>query len=163
MDESKELQGLPSADQAQSVEVQTPPPEKFKPEDAELVFGLIYAAGTHIEPVIDALKDYTRRFGYAPIEIRISDYIKEHLNIKVDDKSEADRIESLIKGGNQICFDTKRKDFLALAAVAKIAETRQRERDGSPKPRPRTAYIIRSLKRPKKPPRSEESIIAAFS
>jgi deoxycytidylate deaminase len=123
-------------------------PENFQPNDAELVFALAYAAGTHIEPVIDALKDYVRRFGYTPQEIRISEYIQQHLKIVIHDKSEADRIESLIKGGNQICFDTKRKDFLALAAVAQIAESREKEGDGSPKPKPRTAYVIRSLKRP---------------
>jgi deoxycytidylate deaminase len=133
----------------QATELQAPVPEQFRPEDAELVFGLVYAVGTHIEPVVDALKDYIRRFGYIPQEIRISKYITDHLNIKVDDKSEADRVESLIKGGNQICLETKRKDFLALAAAAKIAESREQENDGSPKPRPRTAYIIRSLKRPK--------------
>lgn len=122
--------------------------ESFRPEDAELVFGVVYAAGTHIEPIVDALKDYIRRFGYSPQEVRISDYIRKRLKIAVSDKSEADRIESLIKGGNQICRETKRKDFLALAAVAEIAEHREQEPDGSPKPRPRTAYIIRSLKRP---------------
>jgi deoxycytidylate deaminase len=122
--------------------------ESFRQEDAELVFGVVYAAGTHVEPVVDALKDYIRRFGYTPQEVRISDYIKKRLKIDVSDKSEADRIESLIRGGNQICRDTKRKDFLALAAVAEIAEQREVEGDGTPKPRPRTAYIIRSLKRP---------------
>ncbi|MGA7219248.1 MAG: anti-phage dCTP deaminase, partial [Candidatus Sulfotelmatobacter sp.] len=131
-----------------SAEPLAPPPDQFRPEDAELVFGLVYAVGTHIEPVVEALKDYIRRFGYLPQEVRISKYITEHLRIKVDEKSEADRVESLINGGNQICLETKRKDFLALAAVAKIAEGREQEEDGSPKPRPRTAYIIRSLKRP---------------
>jgi len=123
-------------------------PESFRPDDAELVFGLVYAAGTHIEPIVEALKDYVRRFSYSPIEVRISDYIKKRLNIEVSNKSEADRVESLIKGGNQICRDTKRKDFLALAAVAEIAEQREQEPDGTLKPKPRTAYIVRSLKRP---------------
>jgi deoxycytidylate deaminase len=122
--------------------------ESFGPEDAELVFGMVYAAGTYVEPIIETLKDYLRRFGYTPREIRISDYIKKKLRIEVSDNSEADRIESLIKGGNQICRETKRKDFLALAAVAEVAEHREQEADGSPKPRPRTAYIVRSLKRP---------------
>ncbi|MFI5102903.1 MAG: anti-phage dCTP deaminase [Terriglobales bacterium] len=122
--------------------------ESFRPEDAELVFGVAYAAGTYIEPIVEALKDYIRRFGYLPQEVRISEYIKKRLKIEVSDNSEADRIESLIKGGNQICRDTKRKDFLVLATVADIAEHRELEADGSPKPRPRTAYIVRSLKRP---------------
>lgn len=130
----------------------TEPPQKsaesFRPEDAELVFGVAYAAGTHIDPIVVALKDYIRRFGYSPQEVRISEYIKKRLKIEVSDNSEADRIESLIKGGNQICRDTKRKDFLVLATVAEIAEHRELEADGSPKPRPRTAYIVRSLKRP---------------
>lgn len=120
----------------------------FRSEDAELVFALAYAAGTHIDPVVDALRDYIRRFGYNPREVRISDYIKKRLKIQLREESEADRIDSLIRGGNQICRMTKRKDFLALAAVAQIAEDREQENDGAPMPRPRTAYIIRSLKRP---------------
>jgi deoxycytidylate deaminase len=112
------------------------------------VFGVVYAAGNHIDPVVDALKDYIRRFGYLPQEVRISEYIRRRLKIEVSNTSEADRIESLIRGGNQICRETGRKDFLSLAAVAEIAEQREQETDGSPKPRPRTAYIVRSLKRP---------------
>jgi deoxycytidylate deaminase len=112
------------------------------------VFGVVYAAGNHIDPVVDALKDYIRRFGYLPQEVRISEYIRRRLKIEVSNTSEADRIESLIRGGNQICRETGRKDFLSLAAVVEIAEQREQETDGSPKPRPRTAYIVRSLKRP---------------
>jgi hypothetical protein len=77
--------------------------ESFRPEDAELVFGVAYAAGTYIEPIVEALKDYIRRFGYLPQEVRISEYIRKRLKIEVSNSSEADRIESLIKGGNQIC------------------------------------------------------------
>ena len=138
----------PVADASNLPEAAKRSPESFRPDDAELVFGMVYAAGTHIEPVIDALKDYIRRFGYSPCEVRVSDYIKKRLKIEVRNESEADRIESLIKGGNQICRETGRKDFLALAAVAEIAEHREQEADGNPKPRPRTAYIVRSLKRP---------------
>jgi deoxycytidylate deaminase len=149
MRENSNQQGSPEIDAtAPGVELSKPGTKSFQPEDAELVFGVVYAAGTHIEPIVDALKDYIRRFGYTPQEIRISDYIKRRLKIEVNDKSEADRIESLIRGGNQICRDTLRKDFLALAAIAEIAEGREQEADGSPKPTPRTAYIIRSLKRP---------------
>jgi deoxycytidylate deaminase len=122
--------------------------ESFRPEDAELVFGVAYAAGTYIEPIVEALKDYIRRFGYLPQEVRISEYIRKRLKIEVSNSSEADRIESLIKGGNQICRGTKRKDFLALATVAEIAELREKDADGNPKPSPRIAHIVRSLKRP---------------
>lgn len=137
------------AQSSQQAEPRRRDPETFRPEDAELVFGLVYAAGTHIDPITDALKDYIRRFGYTPREIRISEFInKERLRINFDGQSEADRIESLIRGGNQICRDTERKDFLALEAIAEIAEGREQEVDKTPKPTPRTAYIIRSLKRP---------------
>ena len=97
---------------------------------------------------MEALKDYIRRFGYLPQEVRISEYIRKRLKIEVSNSSEADRIESLIKGGNQICRGTKRKDFLALATVAEIAELREKDADGNPKPSPRIAHIVRSLKRP---------------
>lgn len=117
--------------------------------DAELVFALVYAAGTHIEPVIEFLSDQlSQKFHYTVREIRISKYIEERLEVSLAGVAEAERIETLIKKGNEICSSTRRKDFLALTAIAEIAEGRPSDQNDDPQPRPKSAYIIRSLKRP---------------
>jgi len=122
---------------------------------AELVFGICYALGTDVEPVLEALKDYIRRYNYKPEVVRISDYLR---NLKLDleprGDREADRMHYLIDAGNKAREEAGRNgeeehnDFLALAAVAKIAETRSVGSDGSREPHANTIHIIRSLKRP---------------
>lgn len=118
---------------------------------AEIVFGLVYAAGTNIEPVIAWLKDYVQHYGYTGNDVRISDYIRDNLTAEEEqavDTSELERIENLIRRGDRICEESGRLDFLALAAISKIAEDRPKEQDGSPLPWPKKVHIVRSLKRP---------------
>lgn len=116
---------------------------------AELVFGICYALGTDVEPVLEALKDYVRRYNYVPEAVRISDYLG---NLKLDleprGSKVADRMHYLIDAGDKACEEAGRNDFLALAAVAQIAETRSVGSDGSREPHTNTIHIIRSLKRP---------------
>ncbi|MGB7986295.1 MAG: anti-phage dCTP deaminase [Terracidiphilus sp.] len=118
---------------------------------AEIVLGLVYAAGTDIEPVIDTLRDYVQHYGYKANEVRVSDYIKENLSSGADkcvDGTEIERIENLIRRGDEICAQSGKADFLALAAIAKIAELRPKDSDNNPLPWPKTVHIVRSLKRP---------------
>jgi len=120
--------------------------ELGKPK-AELVFGLVYPLGTEVSPVVEVLQDYIRHYGYEPNLIRISDYL-ENLNIQLP-QAPATESERLIRLGNLSCREAGRKDFLALAAVSKIAEYRIRNQTGGePNPEYGRAHIIRSLKRP---------------
>jgi deoxycytidylate deaminase len=61
----------------------------------------------------------------------------------------ADYIDSRMKEGNRARRETERDDFLALAAVSEITEEREvSPENGLTKPRPRTAHVLFSLKRP---------------
>lgn len=114
---------------------------------AELVFGLVYPLGTEVSPVVSVLEDYVRHFGYEPHLVRISDYLKNlklHLPKQLD--TEAER---LIELGNLSCREATRKDFLALAAVSQISNSRHSGKNvDEPQPAYGRAHIIRSLKRP---------------
>lgn len=112
---------------------------------AELVFGLVYPLGTEVGPVLDVLQDYLQHFGYEPKLVRISEYLKNlNLRLPSEPATEAERLISL---GNLSCRQAQRKDFLALAAVSKIAESRHEYNDDA-KPVYGRAHIVRSLKRP---------------
>jgi len=114
---------------------------------AELVFGLVYPLGTEVGPVVSVLEDYIRHFGFEPHAIRISKYLDD-LNLQLAEKPSTES-ERLIKLGNKSCAEALRKDFLALVAVSKIAESRVRNEKGEePQPAYGRVHIIRSLKRP---------------
>jgi hypothetical protein len=50
---------------------------------SELIFGLVYAAGTDDSGVRLTLENYIKRFGYNPLPIRLSEFI-EHTLEKVN-------------------------------------------------------------------------------
>jgi len=126
-----------------------PPATVEKKKDspkAELVFGLVYPLGTEVDPVVSVLQDYVRRFGYEPHVIRISEYLNNlHLHLPDFPRTDSER---LIKLGNLACGEAHRKDFLALSAVSKIAESRVGDQNGEPQPSYGRVHIVRSLKRP---------------
>jgi len=118
-----------------------------KDPKAELVLGLVYPLGTEVDPVIAVLEDYLRHFGFEPHSIRISKYL-ENLNLQLAEEPRTES-ERLIRLGNMSCREAVRKDFLALAAVSQIAESRVRKEVGEePEPTYGRVHIIRSLKRP---------------
>ncbi len=121
--------------------------ENSQDPKAELVFGLVYPLGTEVDPVVSVIEDYIRHFGFEPHLIRISKYL-DNLNLQLAEKPSTES-ERLIKLGNMSCREALRKDFLALAAVSKIAESRVRNENGEqPQPAYGHVHIIRSLKRP---------------
>jgi deoxycytidylate deaminase len=92
-----------------------------------------------------------QQYGYQADEVRVSDYINQNLTPKdeqASDRSEAQRVEDLIRRGDEICAESEREDFLALAAISKIAEIRPKDKNSDPLPWPKMAHIVRSLKRP---------------
>ena len=114
---------------------------------AELVFGFVYPLGTEVDPVIDYLQVGLKEFGYKPnAVVRISDYLK-NLKVELVDQFKTDA-ERLIKLGNKACREARRKDFLALAAISQIAQTRAPHQNRQPVPSFDVAHIVRSFKRP---------------
>jgi hypothetical protein len=67
---------------------------------SELVFGLVYAVGTDYRGGVDCLSGQIRRFGYAPVEIRLSDYLAAITPTTW--KSEQERIDGLMDLGNEV-------------------------------------------------------------
>ncbi|MBZ5629097.1 MAG: cytidine deaminase [Acidobacteriia bacterium] len=114
----------------------------------EIVFGLCYALGTNVEPVVNLLTDYIGKYFYEPRVVRISEYLQNlQLDISPDDGTPAGRMHHLIDAGNKACEQAQRRDFLALAAVAQISQARTIDA-GQRAPFEKTVQIIRSLKRP---------------
>jgi deoxycytidylate deaminase len=134
---------LPAPTKTESVHDEAAP----QPSQSELVFGLVYASGTKADQVVEALEDYLRQYRYSSRVVRISEYIEKRLGIDLNGATELERIDRLIRGGDQLCREAKCKDFLALAAIAEIAGKRDRTGD-EPSPSFGSAHIIRSLKRP---------------
>ena len=82
--------------------------------------------------ITEALQDYLGHYHYTTHPIRISEYIEKRLGIELEGASEHERIDRLIKGGNLLCKEARRKDFLAMAAIAEIAGKRSRSVDSAP-------------------------------
>jgi len=134
-------------------EQKQPEPQLTYPE-AELVLGLVYAAGTDYTGIQLTLENYIKRFNYRPNPIRLSEYIDKILNkinvgVPLDDGGEAARINSHMTAGNKLCEKAEDEAFLVSAAVSDIS--RQRKLAVPPntqEPIPKTAHILLSLKRP---------------
>jgi deoxycytidylate deaminase len=137
----------------------------FFPE-AEIVFGICCPLGTDYRPIIDTLRNYLSQFGYLTNEIKLSDKfddLLEKLGLPPmpSSQSRAEEMASKIEAGNQIRRQTEKSDILALvAALAVYANHPEDTETGEPpekaadtlppilQPRPRTAHVIVSLKRP---------------
>src|SRR5712691_8463568 len=105
------------------------PVELAYPE-AELVFGLVYAAGTDYTGVQLTLENYIKRFNYKPNVIRLSAFISkvlEKINIGVvlDEKTEGQRISSLMTAGDKLCEIATDDAFVVAGAVADINRNRK--------------------------------------
>ncbi|HYI92076.1 MAG TPA: anti-phage dCTP deaminase [Bryobacteraceae bacterium] len=137
------------------VEDQTGEEWAFVPDypDAELVFALVCAVGTDYKPVLEYLKDTIKLAGYAPNELKISEWFPEvadhlGLNLSLSNATEYDRISSRIEAGNIIRAETEQADVFALIAASKIYSTRERDDAKNPVAHKRNAHILVSLKRP---------------
>jgi hypothetical protein len=112
---------------------------------SELVFGLVYAVGTEYRGGVDCLSEQIRRFGYDPVEIRMSDYLAAMTTRNWG--TEQERLTVLMDIGDTVRGRSGRGDLVALSAIAKIAaERRRKSRRKSPKPLGKVAYILYSLK-----------------
>lgn len=117
--------------------------------DSEVIIGLISAVGTDVDEVIRGIKDQLSFFEYNTEVISVSGAIISQF--EQDDKqhfpSEFERISHYMDLGNEIRKETKDNSIL-MKGVARELYLKRTSDDGEPKPRPRTAYIIKSLKHP---------------
>lgn len=119
-------------------------------KDSELILGLISTVGTETDEVIKDIKGQLAFFHYDVEEIIVS---KEVLSLfepdgTIDWKSEFDRVDYYMDLGNKIRQNTNDNSILMKGVARDIYLKREKDQENSPKPRKRTAYIIKSLKHP---------------
>jgi deoxycytidylate deaminase len=118
----------------------------------ELVFGLIGAVGTDLRAVETELTQRLTEVGYGVSSIRISELMADcHRFSSLKDLQEAgedERINKYMDAGDWLRREAKRGDIMALFAMAKIREIRQKAGGRPDQPIDAKAYILRSLKHP---------------
>ncbi len=67
-----------------------------------LVFGLVAATGTHIDPFVDVFSTLLRKYGYEPASIRLTDLLLEHAFEpgSIIWNNEGERIQKLMDAGD---------------------------------------------------------------
>ena len=123
----------------------------------ELVFALIGPVGTDLDRLIELINDEMSLFGWKSEMIHLSDdlYFFNGLKTSLPTEKTKEYLDKKIlwlqKAGNQLRFQTKRKNAMAMLAVQKIKHRRDNLLDKKGFnifPNQKTVYIIRSLKRP---------------
>ena len=123
----------------------------------ELVIGLVGPLGTNLSDVCDSLTQELNRIGYNSIIIQLSSLLHEledYKNLDDPSYSEDERISGHMDAGTELREKTERGDILAILAIGAIRSQREdkNKNDGllgekaSNTPRPRQAYILRSIK-----------------
>jgi cytidine deaminase len=115
----------------------------------ELVFGLIGAVGTDSEKILEALKGALTQVKYelVPIHLIVGVRQVERWSQIPTEPLDA-RYTSHMDAGNEFRKVLNRGDALALLGAASIAKERTNATGTRQTPRARTAYALRSLKRP---------------
>lgn len=119
-------------------------------KDGELVLGLISTVGTDIDEVIRDIKEQLLFFRYETEEISVSRDIISQFETEPHTEwpSEFDRISHYMDLGNQIRVQTCDNSILMKGVARQLYFKRTLDRNGFAQPRPRVAYVIKSLKHP---------------
>lgn len=114
-------------------------------EDSELIIGLVGAVGTDKQLIINILEGRLRAYNYETNVISISKDVITKIYGNVETNDEYERISKFMDLGNLARKEASDNSVLALGVANEISD--QREFPNNPKPR--TAYIVSSLKHPK--------------
>lgn len=114
----------------------------------ELVFGFVGPTGIDLNKVCDVLRSQLRSFGYDCEEIRLSDLISTYLGTSTSFENAYVRTKTLMARGTALREDTQQAEIVARLAIADIRRARISRSGGVRKPAQRTAYLVRSFKRP---------------
>jgi deoxycytidylate deaminase len=110
-----------------------------------LVFGVVAATGTPLDPFLEGFSALLAEYGYLPVPIRLTDLLQEHVAEpgSVTWRDEGERIGQLMNAGDLLRQRLKRGDAMALLAALGIA-VRRREFDATQP----CAFVVRQLKHP---------------
>lgn len=133
-------------------------------KQSEMVIGLVGAVGAKLEKVSTYLRNKLEKFGYKVIEISVSEHVIPMFVDTSDVPKEKgyDRTSKLMDAGNKARKEAKDNSILAMGIATRIHRLRELDNDGNPKPRPKTAYVVNSLKRPEEVKRLKDIYGAGF-
>lgn len=118
------------------------------PANIELVFGFVGPTGTDLVAVADTLKAQLRAMQYGVEEVRLSELITAYLGKSDHFDNEYDRISTLMDRGTWLREASDQRDIAARLGIAQIRALRTRLSGDVRTPAIRTAYFVRSFKRP---------------
>ena len=118
--------------------------------DSELVIGLVAAIGTDLSRTHELLTERLLRAGYDVKTIRVSkDVIGTLCEVEDHGDNQYRRSRNLIDAGNRARERSKDNSVLALGAATCISALREKSTETKTTlPMEKTAFIVRSLKRP---------------
>jgi len=128
--------------------VKQPPGNGPEIQGIELIFGLVGPTGVDLTMICDELKVQLKAMQYEPIVISLSELIPVFLNSSSNSENEYGRIKNLMRLGTDLREKTNQPDIVGRLGIAKLRSIREERSGDEKKPIPRTAYIIRSFKRP---------------
>ena len=121
----------------------TPPP------DDEMVIGLVAAVGINLEELTAELRAVLSEFGYRSHALHLTDaFAAFNWPTPLVEAPFDERVWSYMDAGDLLCKEWNRNEAMAMLAVSQIAAARSELTGDIEAPAPRTAYILRSLKRP---------------
>jgi cytidine deaminase len=119
------------------------------PPDDELVIGLVAAVGIDLGELVTELRAVLSEFGYQSRDLHLTDAFGDLPWEEALVKAPYDeRIWSYMDAGDALRQKWARRDAMALIAALQIAVTREELTGDQERPAARTAYVLRSLKRP---------------
>lgn len=119
-------------------------------KDSELILGLISTVGTDVDGVIKNIEDQLRIFRYETEIINVSGEIISQFETEPDKQwaSEFERVGHYMNLGNRIRQETNDNSILMKGVARRIYTQRPGADQNDAQPRPRVAYIVKSIKHP---------------
>jgi len=112
--------------------------------DSEVVIGLVGPVGVDFALITDLLQSRLTAYRYTTVVVRVSSMIIPQFAQVPSYNSEYERVRNLMDAGDQTRQSTGDNSILAKGVAAYIASQREQREEL----RPRTAYIVHSLKHP---------------
>jgi len=124
------------------------PVELVRHKSPELFVAIVAPVGADTGTVCKFLEETMGRFGYKVETIRVIEQVKKFRGyLKREPSNEYKKIKGRMDAGDRFRETVKRNDALALLALSKVKEFREKAKS-SEKPIVKQAYLFRSLKRP---------------